>query len=222
MVSELKPDAFSAQREAMVESQLRNRGIRDLRVLDAMARVPREEFVAEQYRSQAYEDHPVPIGEAQTVSQPFIVARMLELLAVKDSDLVLEVGTGSGYQTALLAELARFVFSVERHPQLAWNAEAVLSHLGYGNTKILVDDGTEGLPEEAPFDAIIVSAASPRIPDSLTAQLREGGHMVIPVGPAQYQELHLVHKLNGCSEIKRLEGCRFVPLIGQHGYAGDW
>jgi protein-L-isoaspartate(D-aspartate) O-methyltransferase len=222
MISEHETETLAVQRQWMVDSQLRRRGIRDLRVLDAMARVPRHEFVAEQFRVQAYEDHPIQIGEGQTISQPFIVARMLEALALSPSDIVIEIGTGSGYQTALLAELSRDVYSVERHQALAQAAERTLSRLGYTNVKLSVGDGSAGLPAKAPFDAIVVSAAAPQIPVSLAEQLREGGRMVIPVGPSQSQELQLMHKRNGNSEITRLEACRFVPLIGAHGYASHW
>jgi protein-L-isoaspartate(D-aspartate) O-methyltransferase len=205
----------------MVASQLRQRGIRDSRVLDAMAKVPRHEFVAEQYSLQAYEDHPIQIGEGQTISQPYIVARMLEALALHPSDVVLEIGTGSGYQTALLAELSRHIYSVERHAALAEMAGANLTRLGYRNVTISVGDGSHGVPEKAPFDAIVVSAAAPQIPASLFEQLREGGKLIVPVGPSQYQELQLVRKQGDSPEITRLESCRFVPLIGAHGYALD-
>ena len=214
-------DDFEAQRQWMVDSQLRRRGIGDPRVLDAMARVPRHEFVAEQFRSQAHDDHPIPIGEGQTVSQPFIVARMLEVLNLAASDVVLEIGTGSGYQTALLSELAQYTYSVERSENLARAAEETLTRLGYTNIEISIGDGSAGLPEKGPFDAIVVSAAAPQIPPSLAEQLREGGRMVIPVGPSHSQELLLVSKRNGNSEITRLEACRFVPLIGTQGYASQ-
>ncbi len=206
----------------MVTSQLRDRGIRDLRVLDAMARVPRHEFLAERLRAEAYEDHPLPIGEGQTVSQPYIVAVTLDALQLQPSDTVLEIGTGSGYQTALLAELTRQVYSMERHPALARHAEATLARLGYANVKVIVGDGSEGLPALAPFDAIAVSAAAPQIPASLFEQLREGGRMVIPVGPADVQELQLVLKQEGRPLVETLEGCRFVPLIGGQGYGSGW
>lgn len=215
-------DHFQAVRREMVDAQLQKRGIRSQRVLEVMARVPRHEYVADQYRGQAYEDHPIPIGEGQTISQPFIVARMLEALELKPGDIVLEIGTGSGYQTALLAELAHFVYSVERSPLLAQNAESALLRLGHHNTKVMIGDGSEGLLGKSPFDAIIVSAAAPHIPKALTDQLREDGRMVIPVGPSQYQELQSIHKKNGQTEITQLEACRFVPLIGQHGYAEKW
>jgi protein-L-isoaspartate(D-aspartate) O-methyltransferase len=222
MAPETKVDSFLAQRRSMVESQLRARGIRDARVLAAMFHVPRHEFVSEEYRDQAYEDHPIPIGEGQTLSQPYIVAIMLEALALEPSDTVLEVGTGSGYQTALLAKLTRQVYSVERHASLARAAQATLGRLGYTNVEVLLGDGSHGLSERAPFDAIVVSAAAPQIPPPLFEQLREGGRMVIPVGPAHAQELQLVRKHEGQPVLTNLEGCRFVPLIGSEGYPSGW
>jgi protein-L-isoaspartate(D-aspartate) O-methyltransferase len=222
MPAEIHPNRFAVERQNMVQSQLRARGIRDPRVLDAMARVPRHEFVAERYRDQAYEDHPIPIGEGQTVSQPYIVALMLEAVSLEPSSKVLEIGTGSGYQTAVLAELSAHVFSIERHPLLAQEAEAVLARLGYTNVKVIVGDGSQGLPEFTPFDAIVVSAAAPRIPAALFEQLQEGGRMIIPVGPAEAQELQLVRKHEGQPIVDRLEGCRFVPLIGGQGYSSSW
>jgi protein-L-isoaspartate(D-aspartate) O-methyltransferase len=222
MPAEIHPDRFAADRQNMVDSQLRARGIRDPRVLDAMAGVPRHEFVAERYRDQAYEDHPIPIGEGQTVSQPYIVALMLETLSLDPSSRVLEIGTGSGYQTAVLAELSAHVFSVERHPLLAHEAEAALERLGYSNVSVIVGDGSQGLAQFALFDAIVVSAAAPRIPSALFEQLQEGGRMIIPVGPAEAQELQLVRKHQGQPIIDRLEGCRFVPLIGGQGYSSSW
>lgn len=215
-------DRFVSQRRSMVDLQLRDRGIRDLRVLDAMARVPRHEFVSEEFQDRAYEDHPIPIAEGQTVSQPYIVALMLELLSLQPSDSVLEIGTGSGYQTAVLSELAGHVFSVERLALLAREAEATLARLGYKSVTIIVGDGSQGLPEHAPFDAIIVSAAAPHIPEPLFEQLREGGRMVIPVGPASSQELQLVQKRDSEPVVATLEGCRFVPLIGGHAYRSGW
>jgi protein-L-isoaspartate(D-aspartate) O-methyltransferase len=222
MAAEIQTDPFLAQRRSMVESQLRARGIRDERVLTAMFHVLRHEFVSEEYRDQVYEDHPIPIGEGQTLSQPYIVAIMLEVLELDSSDAVLEVGTGSGYQTAVLSELTRQVYSVERHVSLARTAEGLLALLGYTNVKVVVGDGSHGLPERAPFDAIVVSAAAPQIPQSLFEQLREGGRMVIPVGPVHAQELQLVRKHAGQSVIANLEGCRFVPLIGSEGYSSGW
>jgi protein-L-isoaspartate(D-aspartate) O-methyltransferase len=222
MSPEVQAERFAAERQFMVSAQLRARGISDERVLDAMAHVPRQEFVAAEYRDQAYEDHPVPIGEGQTLSQPYIVAIMLEALALSGSEKVLEVGTGSGYQTALLAELANKVYSIERHAALAHDAEHVLHRLGYGNVTVTVGDGSQGLADAAPFDAIIVSAAAPRVPPALFEQLSEGGRMIVPVGPAQAQELQLVRKENGRASVTNLEGCRFVPLIGGQGYPEGW
>jgi protein-L-isoaspartate(D-aspartate) O-methyltransferase len=222
MPTDVPLDQFSARRRSMVNAQLRDRGLRDTRVLDSMSRVPRHEFVSQEFQDRAYEDHPIPIAEGQTVSQPYIVALMLELLSVNPSDVVLEIGTGSGYQTAILAELARQVFSIERLPSLARAAETTLARLGYRNVSIVVGDGSRGLPEHAPYDAIIVSAAAPSIPDPLFQQLREGGRMVVPVGPAHAQELQFVEKLNGEPVIQNLEGCRFVPLIGEQAYQSGW
>jgi protein-L-isoaspartate(D-aspartate) O-methyltransferase len=197
----------------MVESQLRARGISDPRILDAMLRVPRHEFVPEPYGAQAYEDHPLPIGEEQTISQPYIVALMLESLQLKPTDKVLEVGTGSGYATALLAELAGKVFSIERHPALAQNARKVLAGRGYSNIQVMTGDGTLGLPTAAPFDAILVSAAAPDLPAALLAQLREGGRMIIPVGTVDSQQLQFIRMVNGHPVISRRELVRFVPLV---------
>jgi protein-L-isoaspartate(D-aspartate) O-methyltransferase len=212
---------FSVQREHMLSTQLRARGIRDQRVLAAMARVPRHEFVDEEFRSQAYEDHPVPIGKGQTLSQPYIVAIMLQALALDGSERVLEIGTGSGYQSALLGELAREVFSVERLASLAHSAEAVLHRLGYQNITVVVGDGSQGLSPAAPFDAIIAGAAAARIPPAWFAQLREAGRMVAPVGPAYSQKLQFVQKQNGQALVTNLEECRFVPLISDVDYARE-
>src|SRR5579872_4401641 len=182
MADPAETDGFAADRANMVSTQLRARGVRDEHVLAAMAKVPRHEFVAPEYRKLAYEDHPVPIAKEQTLSQPYIVAIMLEALELRGSEIVLEVGTGSGYQTALLAELAQRVYSIERHESLAREAEARLLSLGYSNVTVIVGDGSQGLMQSAPFDAVIVSAAAPRVPTSLVEQLREGGRMVVPVG----------------------------------------
>jgi protein-L-isoaspartate(D-aspartate) O-methyltransferase len=206
-------DSLQLQRESMVRTQLAERGVRDVRVLDAMRNVPRHEFVPESLRQEAYEDHPLPIGEGQTISQPYIVAAMLEHLALQATDRVLEVGTGSGYVTALLSLLCAEVYSVERHAQLASLAESTLHRLGYHNVKIRVGDGSLGWLEYAPFDAILVSAATSEIPPPLFAQLREGGRMVVPVGPASSQELQLIRRIGGEPEVRVLEGCRFVPLV---------
>ena len=206
-------DHFQAERERMVRRQLAERGIREVRVLDAMSKVPRHEFIPETLRQEAYEDHPLPIGEGQTISQPYIVAAMLEHLALQATDRVLEVGTGSGFVTALLSLLCAEVYSVERHAQLAALAESTLHRLGYRNMKIRVGDGSQGWPEYAPFDAILVSAATPEMPPALFAQLREGGRLVVPVGPPSSQELQLIGKIGGEPEVRVLEGCRFVPLV---------
>jgi protein-L-isoaspartate(D-aspartate) O-methyltransferase len=197
----------------MVRAQLAERGIRDVRVLEAMSKVPRHEFVPEPLRQDAYEDYPLPIGEGQTISQPYIVAAMLQHLALQATERVLEIGTGSGYVTALLSLLCAEVYSVERHAQLAASAESTLQRLGYRNVKIRVGDGSQGWPEYAPFDAILVSAATPEIPPALFAQLREGGRMIVPVGPPSSQELQLILKVDGEPEVTVLEGCRFVPLV---------
>lgn len=218
MSAEPKPDTYGSERHLMVETQLRARGIRAPRVLDAMAHVPRHEFVSENYRVQAYEDHPIPIAEGQTISQPLIVAVALEALSLEPADTVLEIGTGSGYQTALLAELTLHVYSIERHSRLAEEAKRTLLRLGYSNTTVVTGDGTQGLPQFAPYDAIIVSAAAPQIPAPLFQQLKESGRMVIPVGPAETQQLQFVRKTQGVPVITVLEPCRFVPLIGAEAY----
>ena len=222
MAMGIQSGRFAELRQKMVDAQLRARGIRDERVLAAMGKVPRHLFVADKYQPSAYEDHPLPIGDGQTVSQPYIVAFMLEALAFEGWETVLEVGTGSGYQTALLAELARQVYSVERIERLARAAETLLQDLGYENVSLVVGDGSRGLAERAPFDVIVVSAAAPVIPQPLLEQLRQGGRMVIPVGPQHAQELKLVRRQEGGARVQNLEGCRFVPLIGEQGYDQGW
>src|ERR1017187_6309224 len=207
------PDHFRAHREEMGRVQLADRSIRDLRVLAAMRKVPRHEFVPETFQQDAYSDHPLPNGEGQTISQPYIVAAMLEHLALQASDRVLEVGTGSGYVTALLSLLCAEVYSVERHASLAAVAESTLHRLEYRNVKIRIGDGSQGWAEHAPFDAILVSAASSEMPPALFAQLREGGRMMVPIGPSSSQELQLIRKVGGQPEVTILEGCRFVPLV---------
>jgi protein-L-isoaspartate(D-aspartate) O-methyltransferase len=204
---------FDLLRRRMVEVQLRDRGIRDERVLAAMVRVPRHDFAPERYRDQAYEDHPLPIGEGQTISQPYIVALMLEALALQPTDKVLEVGTGSGYATALLAEIAGQVFSIERHTVLADQARELLARLGYSNVKVIVGDGSLGYAAAAPFDAILVSAAAPELPPALLTQLAEGGRMMIPVGREDSQQLQFIRLQNGQPQIILGELCRFVPLV---------
>jgi protein-L-isoaspartate(D-aspartate) O-methyltransferase len=212
LILEVMPDPRSA-RELMVNSQLRARGIYDERVLDAMLRVPREQFVPLEYRDHAYEDHPLPIGDGQTISQPYVVALMLEALELTGNDKVLEIGTGSGYVTALLAELAAQVFSIERHPTLASGAREVLTHLGYSNVQVFTGDGTRGLAEFSPFDAILVSAAAPQLPAALISQLGENGRMIIPVGDAESQHLELIRMVNGDPQIGFRGSVRFVPLV---------
>jgi protein-L-isoaspartate(D-aspartate) O-methyltransferase len=206
-------ETFAAQREKMVREQLEVRGIQDRRVLQAMREVPRHEFVLPEFIDQSYDDHPLPIGAGQTISQPYIVAVMLQHLHLEPADHALEVGTGSGYATALLARLCAEVYSIERHAELAEWAETTLLRLGYGNVKLRVGDGTQGWSERAPFDAILVSAAAHEMPPVLFAQLREGGRMIVPVGPPFSQELQLITKMRGRPEVKVLEGCRFVPLV---------
>jgi len=206
------PD-LTAARQLMVDSQLRARGISDSRVLDAMLRVPRHEFIPGSYRAQAYEDHPLPIGDNQTISQPYIVAVMLESLQISPTDKVLEVGTGSGYVTALLAELAAQVFSVERYPALAKSAREVLAALGYTNVRVFTGDGTLGLPSVAPFDAIMVSAAAPDLPPALIAQLRDHGRMMIPIGTDDSQQLQFIRMVDRQPVVTPRELVRFVPLV---------
>lgn len=213
-------EPFAAERFSMVERQLRQRGIRDERVLAAMYKVPRHEFVNPQDWGLAYADHPVGIAERQTTSQPYMIAAMIQAAQIKPEDRVLEIGAGSGYQTALLAELASQVFAVERYESLADNACHALARLGYGNVKVITGDGSLGFAEAAPYDAIIVSAAAPRIPQALVDQLARGGRLVVPVGEAQQQVVQLVLRdQEGNITVRALEGCRFVPLIGQQGFA---
>jgi len=213
MVFPFKSNSAEQAREEMVRTQIAERGIRDARVLDAMRKVRRDEFVPEELRGDAYEDRPLPIGEGQTISQPLIVAAMLVNLSLQPSDRVLEVGTGSGYVTALLSVLCAAVYSVERHASLAASAESTLQRLAYGNVKIKIGDGRQGWPEYAPFDAILVSAATAEIPPALFAQLREGGRLMAPIGPPSSQELHLIRRVDGQAQVNILGGCRFVPLV---------
>lgn len=209
------PDPTAA-RQFMVDSQLRARAISDSRVLDAMLRVPRHRFVPEAYRSQAYEDHPLPIADGQTISQPYIVALMLESLQLGGTEKILEVGTGSGYVTALLAELAREVLSIERHPALAEGARKILAELGYNNPRVFTGDGALGLPASAPFDAILVSAAAPDLPAALLAQLGDSGRMIVPVGSSDAQQLQFIRVVNGERVVSFREHVRFVPLVLNH------
>ncbi|MCR4395763.1 MAG: protein-L-isoaspartate(D-aspartate) O-methyltransferase [Candidatus Saccharicenans sp.] len=206
---------YDRERKDMVEYQIRRRGVRDKKVLRAMLKVPRHLFVPEQLRELAYGDEPLPIGEGQTISQPYIVAYMTEALRLHGREKVLEIGTGSGYQTAVLAEIVREVYTVELIPELSRQAQEVLQKLGYRNIHFRVSDGTRGWPEEAPFEAILVTAAPPAVPPSLVEQLKIGGQMVIPVG-TDFQELVLVTRKEQGWEEQRLIGVRFVPLITVH------
>ena len=202
----------------MIEKQLRRRGISDSAVLGAMTAVPRHEFVAEELRSRAYEDVPLPIGGGQTISQPYIVAAMTAALHLEPGDRVLEIGTGCGFQAAVLSLLAKEVFTIERRPELASAASATLARLGYANAHAHCGDGTLGLPDFAPFAAILVAAAAPSVPKPLLLQLAEGGRMILPVGDTEHQELQLIEKHGDTFPTKMLEGCRFVPLVGYHGW----
>jgi protein-L-isoaspartate(D-aspartate) O-methyltransferase len=203
----------------MVEHQLRRRGIRDARVLDAMLAIPRHEFVPEEFRGQSYEDKPIAIGEGQTISQPFIVAAMIEAMELKGNEKVLEVGAGSGYAAAILAWLAAIVYTVENHPILATAAHERLARLRIANVAVHTGDGSAGLKEAAPFGAILVAAAAPIVPQPLIEQMAEGGRMVIPVGDEQAQELVLMRKSNGEIHSRVLHQCAFVPLVGRYGFS---
>jgi protein-L-isoaspartate(D-aspartate) O-methyltransferase len=200
----------------MVAEQLAGRDISDRRVLEAMGRVPRHLFVQPQHRAEAYEDYPLPIEEGQTISQPYIVALMTQSLGLEGGEKVLEIGTGSGYQAAVLAELKVRVFSIDINPRLAEQAAQTLQGLGYRDIQIRSGDGFFGWPEEAPFDEILVTCASPRIPLPLFEQLKEGGRLIIPLGDArQFQVLTLVTKTGGKLKTKEISGVRFVPMTGE-------
>ncbi len=204
-------------RKRMVAEQLLPRGISDKAVLDVFSKVERDRFIPKELKVNAYADYPVPIGEGQTISQPFIVALMTESLGLTGTERVLEIGSGSGYQTAVLAELAREVYSIERFDGLGGRAKRVLDELGYRNIKIKIGDGTLGWPQEAPFDRIIVTAASPQIPAPLFDQLKEGGRLILPLGESFSQVLTLVGKKAGELNSKDICGCVFVPLVGKYG-----
>lgn len=209
---------LAQMRANMVEYQLRRRGIKDERVLQAFLKVPRHRFVRPQDIWHAYEDYPLAIGYGQTISQPYMVAIMTELLELKGNERVLEIGTGSGYQAAILAELAKEIFTVERIPELARKAEAVLQELSYTNVKVVIGDGTKGLPEYAPYDAIIVTAAAPRPPQPLLEQLKDGGRLVVPVGTRKLQDLLRITRIGGEFKTENFGPCLFVPLIGEVGW----
>jgi protein-L-isoaspartate(D-aspartate) O-methyltransferase len=208
--------AFARYREEMVASQIAARGIKDERVLRAMGEVPRHLFVLPEHIDLAYEDHPLPIAEGQTISQPYIVALMTECLTLGKADRVLEIGTGSGYQAAVLGRIAGRVFTLEIHDALARRAADTLERLGFENVRVRSGDGFFGWPEEAPFDGVIVTCAVPEVPPALFDQLREGGRLVIPLGDTQtYQRLTVVTKKDGKPVVKRVLDVRFVPMTGE-------
>lgn len=209
-------DAYARKRMRMVKTQLASRDITDRRVLEVMAKVPRHLFVSPTYRNQAYEDYPLPIDEGQTISQPYIVALMTQCLDLRPGEKVLEIGTGSGYQAAVLAHLTDRVYSVEIRENLAKKATQTLGELGYRNVQVKWADGYFGWPEEAPFDAIIVTCAVNHIPPPLLEQLNEGGRLIIPLGSTLYfQTLTLITKVEGKPKVKHISGVRFVPMIGE-------
>ncbi len=209
-------DAFAEPRKRMVERDLRGRGIKDPRVLEAMYLVPRHLFVPRRHRSQAYQDRPVPIGKGQTISQPYVVALMTELLTLKGNERVLEVGTGSGYQAAVLSQLAREVYTIEIIPSLAAKAEERLLRLGYGNVQVKTGDGFFGWEEKGPFDAIVVTASTEKIPDPLWNQLQRGGRLVMPLGEThKTQRLVRATKIKGKRHVETITGVIFVPMTGE-------
>jgi protein-L-isoaspartate(D-aspartate) O-methyltransferase len=213
-----EPKPFEKERRAMIEVQLRRRGIRDERVLEAMLQVPRHEFVPAASFHAAYEDRPLLIGETETISQPYIVATMTETARVQPGDKALEVGTGSGYQAAILAYLGAKVYTVERNAQLAEAARARLARLSFDQIEVIVGDGSEGYPAQAPYQIIMVTAASPDVPPPLLSQLAEEGRLVIPVGNLYHQDLLVIHKHLGQLSTCLLDPCQFVPLIGKGGW----
>jgi protein-L-isoaspartate(D-aspartate) O-methyltransferase len=206
---------FAVERERMVKTQIAMRGVTDERVLRAMRKVPREQFVPEQIRGQSYSDGPLPIGYDQTISQPFVVAFMTEKLGLRPTDRVLEIGTGSGYQAAILAELAAKVYTIEIVEPLGKRAAQTLQRLGYKNVQVKIGDGYQGWPEYAPFDAVIVTCAPDHVPQLLVEQTKEGGRIVIPVGPAGDQTLYLLEKKNGRLEKRNVLPVSFVPMTGE-------
>jgi protein-L-isoaspartate(D-aspartate) O-methyltransferase len=211
-------DEFAIARRGMVENQIRGRGVVSHRVLDAMRTVHRHEFVPEQFRADAYADNPLPIGEGQTISQPFMVGAMTEALALTGSERVLEIGTGSGYQAAVLALLAGEVITIENHESLAYAAQERLSRFGYANVNVHTGDGSLGFAADAPYDAVLITAAAPQIPPFVRSQLREGGHLVIPVGSQETQELVHARMEDGHLRSRVLFDCQFVPLLGRYGW----
>ncbi|MER3514358.1 MAG: protein-L-isoaspartate O-methyltransferase [Chloroflexota bacterium] len=216
-----KSPNYDVLRERMVREQLVARDITDPLVLKVMSEVPRHLFVPEEVRDKAYRDSPLPIGHDQTISQPYIVALMTQALRLRGHEVVLEVGTGSGYQTAILSRLAKQVFSIEHHAELAERAGQILAQLGYHNVEVLAGDGSQGLPDQAPFDAILVAAAAPEVPWPLKAQLAEGGRLVIPIGGLHGQVLTRVTRQDDHWSIEQLAPVMFVPLIGRYGWSED-
>ena len=214
-------DKFAKSRERMLTGDLKGRGITDQAILMAMRQVRREEFVPEKYKSQAYYDGPLPIGIGQTISQPYIVALMTEQLRIEENLEVLEVGTGSGYQTAVLCKLAKKVYTIERYNQLSESAQAVLARLGVSNVEFYIGDGSCGWPEKKTFDRIMITAGVPQIPQPLIEQLREGGLIVAPVGGSSVQELVVGEKKKGKISQRNVCGVRFVKLIGKYGFKED-
>ena len=212
---------FEQARIQMVESQVRLRGITEERVIAAFRKIPRHLFVPEEFRHEAYADHPLPIGAGQTISQPYIVALMTQALRLQGHERVLEIGAGSGYQTAILAELALEVFAIERIPDLLEGVRHRLRASGCLNVQLATGNGSLGWPEHAPYDGILVSAAAPDIPRPLLAQLAEGGRMVLPIGPHPSQMLVEVEKRGGRIIHKELASCVFVPLVGEHGWSTE-
>ncbi len=209
---------FKSLQEEMVTEQIIRRGVVTPRVIEAFRKVPRHLFVPEEFLSHSYNDHPLPIGEGQTISQPYIVALMTDLLGLSGEEKVLEIGTGSGYQAAILAELGREIYTVERHKLLAERAERVLKELNYQNVKVLVGDGTKGWKEFSPYQRIMITASAPDVPQPLFEQLDEMGKLVIPIGGRWSQDLTLFEKRKGKMTRKYICGCVFVPLIGEYGY----
>ena len=214
-------DPYLQPRTEMVETQIRKRGVRDARVLHALATVPRHKFVPDQFKHLAYTDEPLGIGEGQTISQPYIVAAMTEALRLQGTEKALDVGTGCGYQAAILAVLCKEVFSIEYRPQLARAAAERLQRHGFVNVQVHCGDGSMGLKEFAPYDAILVAAAAPKIPEPLQEQLSDGGRLIVPVGAEDHQHLVLLTRHGSEYTTERREGCRFVPLLGRHGWQ-DW
>jgi protein-L-isoaspartate(D-aspartate) O-methyltransferase len=214
-------EPFFEQRREMIETQLLRRGVKDERVLRAMRSVPRHEFVPLQSKTMAYADEPLAIGSGQTISQPYIVAAMTAALQLDGTEKVLEIGTGCGYQTAVLSLTSREVYSVEYRSELALGATERLQRLGFTNVHVHCGDGSIGLKELAPFDAILVAAAAPAVPQPLLEQLNEGGRLIAPIGAEDHQELTRVRRHNGTFVTEHGEGCRFVPLVGRHGWK-DW